>query len=117
MVDREEINKDLVNSRKENMKEKEIYEQFLRVSGISEDDIVDYRYCTKFYAGIYIPNAITVQLRSGKSIIYEAYDIDTITKELSEAMGTGNSLFMQGYRNALEDVKGYGKPVEHIYVN
>lgn len=99
------------------MKEKEIYEQFLRVSGISEEDIVDYRYCTELYAGIDIPNAITIQLRSGKSIIYEAYDVDTITKELSEAMGTGNSLFMQGYREALENVRSYGKPVEHITVN
>ena len=99
------------------MKEKEIYEQFLRVSGISEEDVIDYRYCTKFYTGIYIQNAITIQLRNGKTIIYEAFDIDTITKELNEAMGTGNSLFMQGYRSALEDVKSYGKPVEHIYVN
>lgn len=43
-----------------------------------------------------------------------AYDIDTVIKELSEAMGTGNSAFMKGYRAALEDVKSYGKPVEHV---
>lgn len=70
------------------MKEKEIYEQFLRVSGISEKEVIDYRYCTKFYAGTYIQNAITIQLRNGKTIIYEAFDIDTITKELNEAIGT-----------------------------
>ncbi len=99
------------------MKEKEIYEQFLRVSGLAKEDIVDYRYCTKLYAGIDIPNALTIELKGGKIIIYEAYDIDTIVKELSEAMGTGNSTFMQGYRNALEDVRSYGKPVEHICVN
>ena len=42
------------------MKEKEIYEQFLQVSGIPEKDIVDYRYCTKFYAGIDITDSITI---------------------------------------------------------
>ena len=43
-----------------------------------------------------------------------AYDIDTVIKELSKAMGTGNSAFLKGYRAALEDVKSYGKPVEHV---
>lgn len=53
------------------MKEKEIFEQFLNVSGVPEDDIVDYRFCTKFYAGIYIPNSIIIQLKkkSMKKII------------------------------------------------
>ena len=99
------------------MKEKEIYEQFLQVSGIPEKDIVDYRYCTKFYEGMDITDAITIQLRNGKSIIYKAYDINTVTKELSDAMCAGNSEFMQGYRAALEDVRSYGKPVKHVSVN
>lgn len=99
------------------MKEKEIYDQFLRESDIREEEIVDYRYCTKFYAGIDISNAIIIQLKNGKSIIYKAHDIDTIVKELNEAMKSGNNLFIQGYRTALEDVRCYGKPVEHIIVN
>lgn len=68
------------------MKEKQIYEQFLQSSNISEQDIIDYRYCTKFYAGLYIPNAIIIQLKNGEHIIYEAYDIDNVAKELNEVM-------------------------------
>ena len=51
------------------MKEKEIFEQFLNVSGVPEDDIVDYRFCTKFYAGIYIPNSILRGLPSPEQSI------------------------------------------------
>ena len=44
----------------------ELYAQFLEESNIPEEDIIDYRYCTNFYAGIYIENAIIIQLKKGK---------------------------------------------------
>lgn len=99
------------------MKEKEIFEQFLKLSGVAEEEVVDYRYCTKFYAGMYIEDAIIIQLKDTKNyIIFKACDLNTITEELGKAMGSGESLFMQGYRSALENVKSYGQSVEHISV-
>ena len=102
------------------MKEKEIFEQFLNVSGVPEDDIVDYRFCTKFYAGIYIPNSIIIQLKKEKyeenHIIYTAYDINSVVSELSQTMGN-NNLFEQGFHAALNEVKNYGKTVERISIS
>lgn len=102
------------------MKEREIFDQFLNMSGIPKEDVVDYRFCTKFYAGIYIPNSIIIQLKKDKYeanyIIYTAYDIDSITDEIAKTMGN-NNLFEQGFHAALNEVKSCGKPVEHIYVN
>ena len=101
------------------MKEKEIFEQFLNVSGVPEDDIVDYRFCTKFYAGIYIPNSIIIQLKKEKyeenHIIYTAYDINSVVSKLSQTMGN-NNLFEQGFHAALDEVKNYEKTVEHISI-
>ena len=96
------------------MKEKEIFEQFLRVSQIPKEDIIDYRYCTKFYAGVYVPNSIIIQLNDKyeyKNIIYTAYDINTVVEELRKTMGT-NNLFEQGFHNALDEVQNYGKLME-----
>lgn len=96
------------------MKIKEIYEQFLKVSGLSEEDIVDYRYCTNFYEGIDIPNAITIQMKDGKTIIYKAYDIDTAVKELSETIENEDDIFIQGYKKALEEMLKITRTYRHL---
>lgn len=91
------------------MKEKEIFEQFLQVSQINEEDVIDYRYCTENYAGVYISNSIIIQLKGNyehKHIIYTAYDIDNVVKELSTAMGN-NTDFEKGFHHALDEVKNY----------
>lgn len=88
------------------VKEKEIFEQFLRVSQINEEDVIDYRYCTEFYTGVFIPNSIIIQLKGHKHIIYTAYNIDNVVKELSSAMGN-NTDFEQGFHHALDEVKNY----------
>jgi hypothetical protein len=102
------------------MKEKEIFEQFLRISEIPKEDVVDYRFCTKFYAGIYITNAIIIQLKKDKYenniIIYTAYDIDNVINELKQYMGFKTE-FEQGFHHALDEIRSYGKTVEHISVN
>lgn len=102
------------------MKEKEVFEQFLRVSEIPEEDVVDYRFCTKFYAGIYITNAIIIQLKKDKYdnniIIYTAYDIDNILNELKQSMEC-KTQFEQGFHHALDEIRNFGKAVEHISVN
>ena len=102
------------------MKEKEIFEQFLNMSGVPKEDVVDYRFCTKLYAGIYIPNSIIIQLKKEKyeenHIIYTAYDINSVIFELSQTMGK-DDLFEQGFHTALLEVKNYGKPVEHISID
>jgi hypothetical protein len=102
------------------MKEKEIFEQFLSVSGISKEDVCDYRFCTKFYTGIYIPNSIMIQLKREKyeenHIIYTAYDINATVDELAKAVGN-KTQFEQGFNSALNEVRNYGKTVEHISVN
>lgn len=58
------------------MREKEIYEQFLKETNIPEENIIDYRYCTKFYAGFYIQDAIIIQFRKGvydfEHLVYKA---------------------------------------------
>lgn len=48
------------------MSEKEIFEQFLEKSHMPKEDVVDYRYCTEFYAGFYIEDAIIIQLVKNK---------------------------------------------------
>lgn len=52
------------------LSDKEIFEQFLHETNIPKENIVDYRYCTKFYAGFYIENAIIIQFKKG------VYDFD-----------------------------------------
>ena len=58
------------------MKEKEIYMQFLQETNIPEENIVDYRYCTKIYAGIYVKDAIIIELKKGvyafEHLVYKA---------------------------------------------
>lgn len=57
--------------------EKEIFELFLKSSNIPKDDIIDYRYCTEFYVGFTISNAIIIQLNKKyeyKYIVYSVYD-------------------------------------------
>lgn len=97
------------------MKEKEIFEQFLETSNIPKEDVIDYRYCTKFYAGIYIEDAIIIQLSKKyehNHIIYKANNIGNVCKELSESMGN-NTQFKQGFQEALNEVKSYGRQIEH----
>lgn len=93
------------------MKYIEIYEQFKRVSKLTDEDIVDYRPCTEFYAGVNMPNSIIVELKNNnpKHIIYTAYDINETVTELGKVMGN-NTLFEQGFHYALEEVKYYGHP-------
>ena len=67
------------------MKEREIFEQFLQVSNVEKEDVIDYRSCTEFYADISLPNTISIQLSKkykNKEIIYTASDIDTVVNEL-----------------------------------
>ena len=94
--------------------------KILNRKGVPEDDIVDYRFCTKFYTGIYIPNSIIIQLKKEKYeenyIIYTAYNINSVVSELSQTMGN-NNLFEQGFHAALDEVKNYGKIVEHINIS
>ena len=65
------------------MKEKEIFEQFLNVTKIPKEDVIDYRYCTEFYAGVYIQDAIIIQLVKGKydfdHLVYKANTTDENT--------------------------------------
>lgn len=101
------------------MTEKEIFEQFLSVSEISKDDVVDYRFCTKLYAGMNIPNSIIIQLKDKheyRHIIYTAYDVKAMVDELRKSMGKRTG-FEQGYHAALDDVDSYGREVEHVTVH
>lgn len=101
------------------MKEKEIFEQFLQVSNVKKEDVVDYRSCTEFYVGIYIPNAIVIQLNNkykNKEIIYTAFDVETVVDELSKTT-ENNTEFEQGFHSALEEVKHYGKEPIRVCVN
>lgn len=52
------------------LSDEEIFEQFLHETNMPKENIVDYRYCTEFYAGFYIENAIIIQFKKG------AYDFD-----------------------------------------
>ena len=72
------------------MKEKEIFEQFLNVTKIPKEDVIDYRYCTEFYAGAYIQDAIIIQLIKGKydfdHLVYKANTTDENTAETKSSV-------------------------------
>lgn len=61
---------DCDGSNEENVTHRDIFNQFLDITGINEEKVLDYRPCTNFYAGIDIPMAIIVQLRIGRELIY-----------------------------------------------
>lgn len=48
----------------------DIFEMFEASTGITEEMVIDYRPCTKFYCGVDIPNAIVVELRDKSQLIY-----------------------------------------------
>lgn len=59
------------------MTEKEIFDQFINETGIPRKNVIDYRYCTKFYAGLYIENAIIIQFKKG------LYDFEHLVYKVS----------------------------------
>ena len=69
------------------MQTKEIFEQFLQLSALKEEDILDYRACTPFYAGLYIPNAITIQLKNNKEIIFVGNEESALRDKLLVGAG------------------------------
>lgn len=48
----------------------DIFEMFEASTGITEEMVIDYRPCTKFYCGVDVRNAIVVELRDKSQLIY-----------------------------------------------
>ena len=45
-----------------------------------------------------------------------AFDVDETVEELKAAIPLNGTLFEQGFHAALDEVKQYGRPVEHVVV-
>ena len=85
------------------MKEQEIFEQFLVVTKIPKEHIQDYRYCTEFYAGFYIEDAIIIQV---KEEFKHKYDFNHLVYVARKNESCVNCKHKEKWENEIE----YGYP-------